>query len=75
MLSFECYSGVTNPIQHLHQYQDKMAVHSHDDLLLSRVYPSILNAAAYDWFYTLPRLSLRSFEEVKQAFYHQYTSR
>ena len=58
MPSFECYSGATDPIQHLHQYQDKMAVHSHDDLLLSRVFPSSLKGAAYDWFYTLPKQSL-----------------
>ena len=44
MSSFECYSGATDPIQHLCQYQDKIAIHSHDDLLLSRVFPSSLKA-------------------------------
>jgi len=39
------------------------------------VFPSSLKGAAYDWFYTLSRHSLQSFEEVKQAFYHQYASR
>ena len=42
MSNFECYSEATNPIQHLRQYQDKIVVHSHDDLLLSRVFPSSL---------------------------------
>ena len=55
MSSFDCYSGATYPIQHLRQYQDKMAVHSHDDSLLSRVFLSSLKGVAYDWFYTLPR--------------------
>jgi len=75
MPSFECYYMATDPIQHLRQYQDKMAVHSHDNLLLSRVFPSSLKGASYDCFYSLLRHSLWSFEEVKHAFYHQYASR
>ena len=51
-----------------------MVIHSHDDTLLSRVFPSSLKGAAYDWFYSLPGQSLRNFEEIKQASYHQYTS-
>ena len=48
MPSFEHYSGATNPIQHLRQYQDKMVVHSHEDAFLSRVFPSSLKGTAYD---------------------------
>jgi len=55
---FACYTEETVPIQHLCQYQDKMVVHSLDDLFLSRVFPSSLKSIAYDWFYTLPRHSL-----------------
>ena len=40
MLNFKCYSRATDPIHHLRQYQDKMAVHSHDNLLLSPVFSS-----------------------------------
>ena len=58
MQSFEYYSGATNPIQHLWQFQDKMAVHSHDDLHLSHVFPYNLKGAVYDWFYSLPRYLL-----------------
>ena len=75
MPSFECYAGAIDPIQHLCQYQDNMVVHFQDDFLMSRLFPSSLKGAAYDWFYTLPRQSLWSFEEVKQVFYHQYASR
>ena len=74
MPSVECYSVVIDPIQHLYLYQDKMVVHSHDNLFLSRVLPSSLEDAAYDWFYSLPRYSLRSFKVVKQDFFHQYAS-
>jgi len=72
MSSFECYSGATDPIQYLHQHWYKMAVHSHDNLLLSRVFSYSLRGTAYDWFYLLLRQSLRNFREVKQAFYHRY---
>ena len=70
MPSFEYYSGVTDPIQQLHQYQDlrqyqdKMVVHSHDDILLNRVFPSSLKGTTTQ-FYSLPRHSLQSFKEVK----------
>ena len=67
MLSFECYSEATYPIQHL-QYQDKIAVYSHDNLLLSHVFLSSLKDAAYDWFYSLPKHSLWSFEEIEVGF-------
>jgi len=39
------------------------------------MFPSSLKSVAYDWFYSLPRHSLWSFEEVTQVFYHQYVSR
>ena len=42
MPNFECYSRETDLIQHLHQHQDKMVIHSHDDLFLSHVIPSSL---------------------------------
>ena len=75
MLSFDCYSGTIDPIQHLRQYQDKTPGHFHGDFLLNRVFPSNLKGTAYDWFYSLLRHSLQSFEEVERAFCHQYASR
>jgi len=63
--NFEHYLGVTDLIQHFCQYQDKMVVHSHDDALLSCLFPSSLKGAAYDWLYSLPSKSLQDFEDVK----------
>jgi len=48
MPGFEHYLGATDLIQHLRQYQDKMAVQSHDVAFLSRVFPSSLKGATYD---------------------------
>ena len=37
--NFECYTGVTDPVQHLRTYEVKMVVHSHNDYLICRVFP------------------------------------
>ena len=47
MSSFDHYSGTSDPLLHLRQYQDKMAVYAHDDLLLCRAFPSSLKGVAY----------------------------
>ena len=65
MLNFDLYSRATNPIQYLRHYQDKMVVYSHNDLLMSQLFPSNLKRVASDWFYSLPSHSLRDFEEVR----------
>ena len=57
MPGFKCYFGMTDHIQHLRKYQDKMAVHSHDDHLLSSVFPSSLKGTTL-W---LVLLSLEAF--------------
>jgi len=41
---------------------------------MSWVFPSSLKGVAFDWFYSLSSHSLRDFEEVRQAFYNQFTS-
>ena len=74
MSSFDLYSGAIDPIQHLQHYQDKMVVYSHDELLMSRVFPSSLKRVTSDWFYSLPSHSLRDFEKLKQVFYNQFAS-
>ena len=50
-----------------------MAVYTHD--LLCRAFPSSLKRAAYHWFYSLSKNSLRSFEDVTDTFYNQFASR
>ena len=52
-----------------------MVVHSHDDILLCRASPSSLKGTAYHWFYLLLKNSLRSFDDVIDAFYNQFASR
>jgi len=61
---FDHYSRTSYPLLHLRQYQDKMMVCAHDNLLLCRAFPSSLKGATYHWFYSLPKNSLQSFHEV-----------
>ena len=56
--SFNLYSRAPNPIQHLWHHQDKLAIYSHDDLLMSRVFPYSLKGITSDWFYSLLSHSL-----------------
>ena len=51
-----------------------MAIYGHDDPFLYRVFPSSLKGATYHWFYSLPKNSIRSVEDVTDAFYNQFSS-
>ena len=75
MPTFSHYSGTSDPLLHLRQYQDNMAVYSHDDILLYRAFLSSLKEAAYYWLYSLPKNLLWSFHDVTDTFYNQFASR
>jgi len=47
--TFDCYSGQNDPVQHLHQYQNKMVTHSRNDSILCRIFPSGLKGIVSDW--------------------------
>ena len=40
--TFAMYNGCTNPVEHVSQFKQKMAVHSQDEALLCKVFPSSL---------------------------------
>ena len=39
-LTFDYYSGHSDPVQHLRQYQDKMVIYARDDFIFCRIFPS-----------------------------------
>ena len=53
ILTFECYSGQSDPIWHLRQYQDKTVIYTWSDPILCRIFPSSVKGLASDWFYSL----------------------
>ena len=70
MPTFNYYSGTSDPLLHLGKSPDRMAVYSHDDLPFYRAISSSLKGATYHWFYSLPKNSLQSFENVTDVFYN-----
>ena len=48
--TFAIYNGRTDPVEHISQFKQKMAVHSQDEALLCRVFPSSLGPMRMRWF-------------------------
>ena len=65
---FTIYNGRTDPIEHVSQFNQRMAVHSKDEALMCKVFPSSLGLVAMRWFDGLRVNSKDSFKELTQAF-------
>ena len=66
--TFTMYNGHTDPMEHVSQFKQKMAVHSQDDALLCRVFPSSLGPMPMRWFDGLRTNSINSFKKLNQFF-------
>ena len=66
--SFIMYNGRTDPVEHVSQFKQKMAVHSQDEALLCRVFPSSLGLMPMRWFDGLRTNSISSFKKLIQSF-------
>ena len=66
--TFIIYNGRTDPIEHVSQFNQRMAVHSKDEALMCRVFPSSLGPMAMKWFGGLTPNSINSFKQLTQAF-------
>ena len=66
--TFAIYNGGTDPIEHVRQFNQRMAVHSKDEALMCKVFPSSLGPMAMRWFDGLRANSINSFKELTQAF-------
>ena len=73
ILTFDYCSDQSVPIQHLHQYQDKMVIHARNDSALCRIFPSSLKGLASNWFYFLPPHSIYGLEYLTKLFLAQYS--
>ena len=65
--TFTIYNGRTDPVEHVSQFNQRMAVHSKDKALMCKVFPSSLGPVAR-WFDGLRDNSIDSFKEPTQAF-------
>ena len=66
--TFTMYNGRTNPMEHVSQFKQKMAVHSQDEALLCRVFPSNLGPMSMRWFDGLRTNSINSFKKLTPSF-------
>ena len=66
--TFAMYNGQTDPVEHINQFKQKMAIHSQDETLLCRVFPSSLGSMLMKWFDGLRTNSINSFKKLTQSF-------
>ena len=69
--TFAMYNGRTDPVEHVSQFKQKMAIHSQDKALLCRVFPSSLGLMPMRWFDGLRTNSISSFKKLTQSFCSQ----
>ena len=66
--TFTIYNGQTDLVEHVSQFNQRMAAHSKDEALRCKVFPSSLGLVAKRWFDGLRANSIDSFKELTQAF-------
>ena len=71
-LIFAMYNGRTDPVERVSQFNQKMAVHSQNEALMYRVFPSSLGPMPMRWFDGLRTNSINSFKKLTQSFYSRF---
>ena len=66
--AFSIYNGNTDPVEHVSQFNQRMAIHSKDEALMCKVFPSSLGPTAIRWFNGLKANSMDSYRQLTQAF-------
>ena len=67
-LTFNLYNGQMNPVEHVSRFNQRIAVHSKNEALMYKVFPSSLGPAAMRWFNSLKPNSIDSYKQLTQAF-------
>ena len=70
--TFAMYNGRTNPVEHVSQFKQKMAIHSQDETLMCRVFPTNLGLMPMRWFDGLRTNSINSFKKLTQSFCYRF---
>ena len=66
--AFTLYNGNTDPMEHMSQFNQRMAVHSKNKALMCKVYPSSLGPVAMRWFNGLKTNFVDSYRQLTQTF-------
>ena len=70
--TFTMYNERMDSVEHVSQFKQKMDVHSQDEALLCRVFPSSLGPMPMRWFDGLRMNSISSFKKLTQSFCSQF---
>ena len=66
--TFAIYNGNIDPVEHVSQFNQRMAVHSKNEALMCKVFLSSLGPAAIRWFNGLKADFVDSYRQLTQAF-------
>ena len=65
--TFTIYNRNTDLVEHVSQFNQRMAVHSKNEALMCKVFPSSLGPAAMRWFNGLKADSVDLYRQLTQA--------
>ena len=65
---FDYYSRVSDQVQRIRHFRDKMVIYSRKDPIICLTFSSSLKGVTSDWFSSLSPHSFHYFEEVIKAF-------
>ena len=62
--AFTLYNGNKDPVEHVSQFNQRMAVHSKNEALMCKVFPSSLGPVAMRWFNGLQANFVNSYKQL-----------
>ena len=65
---FNSYDGKIDPMEHVSHYIQMMSLHTHNDVLMCKVFTSSLEPTALRWFNGLQKGSIHNFAKLIQEF-------
>ena len=66
--TFAIYNGRVDPVEHVSQFNQRMAIYFQNEALMCKVFPSSLGPMAMRWFNSLKINSIGSYKQLTQAF-------
>ena len=71
---FTMYNGRTDPVEHVSNFNQRIAVHSRNETLMCKVFLSSMGPVAMRWFAGLREGSISSFKELTRALESQFVT-
>jgi len=71
---FTMYNGRIDSMEYVNHFNQRMVVHSRNEALLCKVFPSSLGLVEMRWFDGLEEGSINSFQELTRAFGAQFVT-